>query len=829
MTAEQHPASPESGKSQDRKNVSGLTLLAHLALLLIAGLILYWPVLRNDFVYNDIAAIANNPALGSDTFVASIFTPEGSGGAIDGGYYAPITNLSYSIDYRLYSNPISGLVRSSGVHSTGLILYMACCILAYLLAALLTRRAWVALLIGAFFLVHPMHAENVNFAASRGETLAALFVLGMLLVSWTRPKRISLLVPAAALCFFMALFGMLSSPAGLAAPLLLLLVDWKRKHAQDVDMSETWGARYLPVLAALAVWAGLNFYLFGSLVPVEKMNAYAASLGGADKILLPLQVMFRYVALTVFPYPPTVIYNPFEAGSHALLLPGIAAAGIVIALLIAALVAWRKARLIAFGLLWLIVALIPIAIYAPWQTLIAESRLLLPSFGLCVFVAAILFAIADETKPLLEGARNTIMAVVAIMTLALFAAIGWNRGEDWKDALTLWTAEQERHPKEEMVLASLGFLQFQKGDAAKAEETLREAVKNYKSMNDVYYQLAFVLASSRKPAEAAKVLDEAMNLKGADGEFYSNLGLLYENLQLWDKAIAAYQKGIEVDPDNQNVRFNLGNVLVSRKQYDEAIEQYSKGMANLPESARAAFLINRSIAYRRANKLEESIADAEELKKVDPFEPRAYTLIAASKLAQSRAVAEDDPSMDEKRQKLIQGAVEVLQEGAESIPTPDRELLLRLSHMQYTLGYPEQALFNARRVSQAYPRDLRTQIFLGTLLISTNQFQEVGRLYLKAMKEIPGASKDPRLLAGLGYAFFQLGQYEDARKLCEQSLKISKVNAMGLLLYRRLMERKIPVNVDLSGMPASPIFPAGVPEPEIEEFTFDEPVELGTP
>ena len=149
--------------------------------------------------------------------------------------------------------------------------------------------------------------------------------------------------------------------------------------------------------------------------------------------------------------------------------------------------------------------------------------------------------------------------------------------------------------------------------------------------------------------------------------------------------------------------------------------------------------------------------------------------------------------------------------------------------MQYTLGYPEQALFNARRVSQAYPRDLRTQIFLGTLLISTNQFQEVGRLYLKAMKEIPGASKDPRLLAGLGYAFFQLGQYEDARKLCEQSLKISKVNAMGLLLYRRLMERKIPVNVDLSGMPASPIFPAGVPEPEIEEYTFDEPVELGTP
>lgn len=827
MTSENISANPELAAAGSTPANSLPLILSHLGVILLVGLILFWPVLRNEFVLNDIPEIANNPLISSEDYIASIFTPEGAANALEPGYYSPVTDISYAIDYNAHTDAATGILSSAGVHATTLGLYLAVCVLAYLLTLFVTRRPWLAALASAIFLIHPMHAENANYVASRGETLAALFTLGLLVVAWVRPSSLAAKTTLAVVNFFLALFAMLSAPVGLAAPLLLLIVDRIRERQKLQPAMEQWKLRYVPVVIALATWAGLNLWLFKTIFPVG-MNPFAQTLSAGAKFLLPFQVAFRYLTLAVLPYPMTSVYNPLES-SHALLVNGIVALALLVALGLVAAALSRRIRWLGFGALWFALAMIPIAIYSPWQQVISESRLLLPSLGICLILASLVFAAADETRSFLEGTRNTVLAVVVVTVLALFVTLDVARGRHWKTGVALWTAESAIHPNEEQVLASLGFYQAQQGQLNEAEKTFRKAFANLKTRDALYYELAFVLMTNKKEDEARDLLNKALELDNKNGDFYAQVGLHFERLRDFDKAVTAYEKGVEADPENQNVRFMYGNALMLRQRPKEATEQYSEALEGLPKSAQAPLLVNRSIARRRAGDMDGALEDANLLRQIDPFDSRAYTLASSALIGKARAMTDEEDPDKSKREKLTQDAVLTLQEGVQNIPTPSRDLLLTLAQLQFTLGFSDPAIVNARNASMAYNRDLTTQIFLGTLLLATKQFDELGLHYARVLNEIPAASKDPRILASLGYAFMQKGQNTQAASLCEQSLKIAPTNSMGLLLYKELLDRKVPVNVTLKDLPPNIIFPQGLPTIGEGEFTFDEPEELESP
>lgn len=822
-----HPIRNDSSEQAGAPTPSMALAAWHLGALLLAGLVLFWPALNNGFVYSDIAEVADNPLLRDPSdYASTVFAPQDASNAVIADYYRPLAGISFALDYAMHANPLTGLLNPSGVHATTMALYLAVVLLAYIVLLLVTRRPWFAALASAIFLVHPMHAENANYIASRGTTLAALFVLAMLLGAWARPRSMALKTFQAAGVFFLALFAMLSAPAGLAAPILLGLADWRRRRVGQDAMAQ-WGIRYGAVLGALVAWLGLNLVLFGSIVPGGIASDYARELSVGGRLMLPFQAALRYVALAVFPYPPTVIYGPQTSFVHALLVPGGVALILLAVLAIAAVLAARKMDEVGFGALWFGAAIVPVAIWSLFQPLIiAESRLLLPSLGACVILARLAFALIDSAKPLLEGTRNTAAPAAIAIVLAVLASVTYTRGADWVDGQSLWRAEQALHPDHEQVLASLAFYEVQAGDMQRAEDLYARALDNYESREMTFHDLALVMMTNGKPERAKAVLDQALELQGIhDGAFYAQIGLLCEHLGEWDKAYAAYEKGLEVAPREWIVHFNLGNLLLAQKRYDEAIEHLSAAIDEAPEVSLTPLLINRSEAYRGAGDIGKAIADAERLKEVNPFESRAYTLLAAAKMTEATNISgEEDPDL-EKRNQLAREAITILQEGLANMQTPSRQLLLRLAYLQYEMGYMEQAIYNAQRASRSFPRDLGVQVFLGTLFMEDNQYRQMGQHYTRVLNEIPAASADSRVLAGLGYAFFQLGAYDDARALCERALRINKMSPIGLVLYRDLAERNIPVDVDLTGVP--PIFQTqdGETPGELRSIV-DEPMEL---
>ena len=62
-----------------------------------------------------------------------------------------------------------------------------------------------------------------------------------------------------------------------------------------------------------------------------------------------------------------------------------------------------------------------------------------------------------------------------------------------------------------------------------------------------------------------------------------NKGNALNNLNKYDEAIKAYDKAIEINPQNSMAWYNKGNVFTNLNKYDEAIKAYDKAIEINPQ------------------------------------------------------------------------------------------------------------------------------------------------------------------------------------------------------------------------------------------------------
>jgi len=147
--------------------------LAYLTLVVIAFAI-YANGLHSGFVWDDYSLILRSErvrALRSvPRFFVEGFFPEGRPG-ISAGYYRPLVSASFAVDYA-----IGGPKRPWVFHLTNLLIYCACVAAVYALYRRLIS-SWVAAWLGALlFACHAIHTESVAWISGRTDLLAALFM-----------------------------------------------------------------------------------------------------------------------------------------------------------------------------------------------------------------------------------------------------------------------------------------------------------------------------------------------------------------------------------------------------------------------------------------------------------------------------------------------------------------------------------------------------------------------------------------------------------------------------------------------------------------------------
>ena len=103
----------------------------------------------------------------------------------------------------------------------------------------------------------------------------------------------------------------------------------------------------------------------------------------------------------------------------------------------------------------------------------------------------------------------------------------------------------------------------------------------------------------------------------------NNQGVVYNNGAEYDKAIVAFNKAIELDPDFAHAYNNRGWAYIELGQYGQAIDDCNKAIELDPSLALA--YSNRGLAYTRLGQYEQGVADCSKAIELDPRLALAYS------------------------------------------------------------------------------------------------------------------------------------------------------------------------------------------------------------
>ena len=116
--------------------------------------------------------------------------------------------------------------------------------------------------------------------------------------------------------------------------------------------------------------------------------------------------------------------------------------------------------------------------------------------------------------------------------------------------------------------------------------------------------------------------DRAIQLDPTDAEAYRGRGIVYYTLQQYKKALDDYNRAIELDPINAQSYTNRGVIYDELQQRGKALADYNEAI--LLDSTETKAYNNRGLVYADLHRYEEALADLSRAIELDPNYARAY-------------------------------------------------------------------------------------------------------------------------------------------------------------------------------------------------------------
>ncbi|MBW2075364.1 MAG: tetratricopeptide repeat protein [Deltaproteobacteria bacterium] len=393
-----------------------------------------------------------------------------------------------------------------------------------------------------------------------------------------------------------ATLAMLTKEMALTLPVVLVLIEF---FFVQHDLKGP-GKRLLYLLPLLMT--GLIIpYVHLVVLKAPNLDAITESVSGMDKLLprwapeqLTRQTYFFsqlgiiwgiYLRLLVWPFGQNIEHDFHVSSSLFDNTTLVACLGIM---MLAAFALWvyRRSRLISLGILWFFVTLSVTSSIIPNKIFVAEHRVYLSMIALAFIIADIY----RYTK------RPRLFWSIAIPIIVTLAILTFMRNRIWQDELTLWADAIKKSP-------GLSRPYNNYGEALHKAGRLDEAIAAYKKVLAMPYiplktgaghnpiamhNLGVAYAEKGMYEEALKyyqaVIEQAPD---SAANTYFNMGNLFRRLKQYGKAIQAYQKSLEINPQNACTCTNLGGVWMSLEMYDDAEAVLKKAVRLNPRTAEA--------------------------------------------------------------------------------------------------------------------------------------------------------------------------------------------------------------------------------------------------
>jgi tetratricopeptide (TPR) repeat protein len=613
------------------------------ALLLISLLAAYANHFHNSFHFDDAHTIVNNASIRELRNIPLFFHDATTFSSLPSNQsYRPLVSTLLAIDYRL------GGLQPFWFHLSVFALFVALTLLiAFVVNRLLESNTispantWIALAAAAWYGLHPINADTVNYIIASSEVISTLGVIASFAVYFAFPelRRYYLYVLPAAIAI------LAKPPAAIFAALFAiyrLLFPYENIKRRGF----AWIAEVIPVF----VVCGAMLLFVQHMTPRSWISGAASA---HNYLITQPYVALLYFKTFFWPNGLSADYdlNPFTTTDDLRFWAGFAFSVLFIAVTIAA-AAFKKTRLIAFGFLWFVIALLPTSLF-PLAEVMNDHRTFLPYVGLVI-------AMAGVASPLLRLRANyNLFAKVAAgcITALLLSANGYatyQRNKVWKDEESLWHdvvvksplngrglmnygntlmakgdykgaldyfhRAQQLNPQYSVLLINLAIAEDATKQSSQAEQHFKEALRLAPSSPDSYtYYARYLLAHSRVE-EARAFLQSALELSPADltardllaradaqapsqpapqtPEYYLDLSFKFYGEERYVESIVASRRALDLRPGYAEAWNNVCAANNKLGRYDEAAAACEQALRSNPDFE----LARNNLQYARQKK-----------------------------------------------------------------------------------------------------------------------------------------------------------------------------------------------------------------------------------
>lgn len=399
--------------------------------LVCSTLLLYLPVLHHQFitVWDDDVYITGNGHVRSGLTFSSL---RWALVTLKPFYWQPLTWLSHMASYQLFG------MNAGPHHYVNVVLHAINALLLFLLLNRATGALWRSFIVAALFAFHPTNVETVAWVAERNTVLNTMFsLLTVAAYGWyvARPewkRYLSVLVAF--------LFALMSKPATVTLPLILLLLDyWPLNRVTNDQTPKPWG---------VLVLEKVPLFLLAFFVSAFTLAGESASGTVMPFSVLPMSTRLENAVISYVAYAGNILWpsglspfypHPVMTLGTSLPLGQVLASLTVLSVITVLVIYLRNQKFAAFGWLFFLIALLPmIGIVQTGSQARQDHFTYIPAIGLFILIV---WGIGTA----IEGARipKAAVAFACLAVLASYAAVTSQYLRFWKNGVTLFARARD--------------------------------------------------------------------------------------------------------------------------------------------------------------------------------------------------------------------------------------------------------------------------------------------------------------------------------------------------------------------------------------------------
>jgi len=801
-----YPKKPEVREEKKRGVARKWYIL--LVVIGVITLVSYFNCLNNQFVFDDIHLIVENPTIRGIEKIPSLL---GIGKRRIS--YRPVRMISYAVDYTLnkklwrylgYAGDDKGL-NPLGYHISNLVYHMLTSFLVFLVIYRLVANYRVAFLAASLFALHPVHTDSVTYLAGRRDILFTLFYLAgfYFFLCYRRTRRVTFIIAS----FLAYLLSLGSKEMAVTFPAIILCYDlvenftplerrnchlwWGEKSyksGQGLKLSPNFLTGFTEKVKKINFTYFKEFFHIIKKIFVQSKYLYSLLFIGAlpyiyykvfikspshqnfhygDSILTTFltvgKILVYYMKLLVYPITLNADYsfNAFPLSSSffepatflSFILLGVV--GYVVSRLLI------HHKMLAFGAIWFFASLLPVCQIFPHHELLAEHYLYLPSFGFCLMSGILVNGFLKEGRY-----RYFIyLSFMAVVFLFLLRIVDRNR--DWRDELTLWEKTVKIVPQCVRAHNNLGVAYFKSEKVDEGISECKRALAIKPNYAEAHYNLGVDYLKRGKVDEAIAEYKQALAIKPNYAEAHHKLGVAYFKRERVDEAILEYRQTLAIKPNYAEAHNNLGAAYIKKGRLYRAIYEYKRALMLKPLYADAHY--NLGIAFVKKGRVDEAISEYKRALAIKPNYAEAHYNLGVAYFKRGKV----DEAILEYKQTL-------------AIKSNYAEAHYNLGVAYARRGKLDEAISEYKQALAIKPQDVKVHTNLGVAYHEKGELDRAISAYKRALSFNPNYAGAHNNLA---MAYFKEKQYALAVKHCDRALELGyKVNPRllkDLLPYRK--------------------------------------------